>query len=382
MIHRPRLLLVASWYPSHKFPLRGTFVREQALALLDRGYDVHVASFDRDRPRLPLRWTERQDETGLVEHYLGAVTPLHRLIGFYCPTLFAVRLRALIRRLHPHVVHAHAVRPAGVVAALAVRGGTTPLVLTEHSGPLTAFWKTSHGYRQIAQAFAACDVKIAVSHALRRNVECLFPGSGPWRVVPNGIDLNLFHPSDEGEARQRDLLFVGGLEPVKSVETILRALALLPAEIGLTVVGTGSEQARLQAMAHGLGLAHRVRWAGSLPRAQVAAVMRRHAALVVASTTETFSLVAAEALASGTPVVATRCGGPEEVIPPQGGVLVPIGDATAIADAVRDIFSGRLVYSPQTLRSHVSEHFSVSAVVDCLEQAYTDAMERKTSCAA
>lgn len=377
-----RVLLVASWYPGPKAAVRGSFVREQALALASRGYDVHVVNFDRDRVRVPLTWRVHEDEPGLIEHSLGAIFPLHRLVGFYAPELFAARLRTIVAALKPAVVHAHAVRPAGVVAARALSGSDIPLVLTEHSGPLTAFWKTRHGYRQMNTAFAACHARIAVSDALRRNVLQLFPESGPWEVIHNGIDLARFHAAP-ATARRQALLFVGSLHPVKGVDTLLHSLALLPDEISLTAVGTGPRQAELQALAARLGVHDRVSWLGSRTRDQVAALMREHAALVVASRAETFSLVAAEALASGMPVIATRCGGPEEIVPPDGGFLVPVEDAAAIAQAAMEIFCGRTRFDPATLQHYAVERFSMSSMVDRLEAVYDRVISaRSRSCVA
>lgn len=371
------ILLVASWYPGERAPTRGSFVREQAIALSKRGYDVHVASFDRDGRRRPFKWEERRDPAGIVEHALGAAWPLHRLVGFYWPRLFAARLDSLIDELRPTLIHAHAVRPAGVVTSRAAATSRIPFVLTEHSGPLTAFWWTKHGRRQIAHAFEACDVRIAVSSSLRADIEQLFPRSGPWEVIPNGIDIAAIEPKAR-PTFSRDLLFVGGLEPVKDIATILRSLARLDEGVSLTIVGRGPEEPRLRKLAGELNLESRIRWLGAQSRQQVFEQMRRHAALIVASRVETFSLVAAEALACGTPVVATRCGGPEEIVPAFGGKLVPVGDDVAMAAAISHVLSHAHEFDPQTLWDHVEKRFSFARVSETLEAVYERAMGEKS----
>ncbi|MCH8684177.1 glycosyltransferase [Pedomonas mirosovicensis] len=364
-----RILVVASWYAGPRNPIRGSFIREQTMALAARGHEVHVVQFDRDRLRIPLSW-QQADDNGLVEHRLGAPWPLHRLIGFYWPQLFAMRLRELIQHLRPALVHAHATRPAGVVASMGCAGLNIPLVLTEHSNLQRGFWKTDHGFRQIERAFQSSNARIAVSKVHQATLEHYFPDGGSWEVIYNGIDPVQFSIGDPNQPRARALLFAGGLEPVKGVDIILHAMAGLPDDISLTVAGDGSQRQYLHRLADQLGISDRVRWLGRQSRDQLAALMRQHTALVVASQSETFSLVCAEALASGTPVIATRCGGPEEILPAGGGILVPVGDSQAIAAAAAKMFSGEFAVDRQALRDHALHRFSVKEMTDRLEGVY------------
>ena len=371
-----RILLVSSWYPSVSNPIRGTFVREQAAALAERGHEVHVVSFGRDRLATPLTWTTNTHQN-VTEHELAAPSPLHRLIGFYLPQLFASRVRGLVRRLRPDIIHAHAVRPGGVVAALAAADQGIPLVVTEHSNPPSAFWKTLHGRRQIARAYAAADARIAVSEALARELSSLFPQSGPWEVIYNGIDLRLFRDTVPSSEARDAFIYVGGLEPYKNVETLVRAVAQLETPARLTIVGAGSEAVRLKSVAESLGVAHRIEWLGRRSRNEVAELIPRHVALVVPSLSETFGLVCAEALACGRPVVSTLCGGPEEVVPPGGGLFVPVGDPAAMAKAMDAVASGGFLFEAKAARAYVEDKFSLSGIAARLEERYAQLLGEK-----
>src|SRR3546814_173471 len=182
--------------------VRASFIREQAVALAKRGLDVHVVHFDRDRTSVP--FSLRSCRSGeLTEHAIGLQWPLHRLVGFYAPGAAAAVLRRLIARLSPDIVHAHAARPAAVVAALALGRRSVPFFVTEHRGNLSGFWKTGHGRRKIAAAYHRADRLIAVSESLKATIAEHFTTVGARCVVRmNGVDVERFRmaPDQIGRA--------------------------------------------------------------------------------------------------------------------------------------------------------------------------------------
>jgi D-inositol-3-phosphate glycosyltransferase len=189
-----------------------------------------------------------------------------------------------------------------------------------------------------------------------------FYGANPAKiaVVPPGVDLARFRPIDRLQAMQsigippyrKNILFAGRIEPLKGIDTLLGALALLQQQQGqklddvcVTIVGgdpwtpvPDSEMQRLQTMAGELGLYDLVTFAGArdqdlLPYYFAAAEM-----VVVPSHYESFGMVALESMAMGTPVIASRVGGLAHlVIDGCNGYLVPAGDPTALAERILDL---------------------------------------------
>lgn len=161
----------------------------------------------------------------------------------------------------------------------------------------------------------------------------------PITVVYNGIDTTVFAPPPQPvtlPASPFRLLFVGRLQEWKGVETILRALALVP-DAELTIAGDGADRQRLTTLCASLALADRVTFLGSVERHALPALMHRHHALVASSyASETFGIGLVEAQACGLPVIASRFGGFVEVVS-EGvtGVLYPPRDHAALADAIR-----------------------------------------------
>jgi glycosyltransferase involved in cell wall biosynthesis len=135
------------------------------------------------------------------------------------------------------------------------------------------------------------------------------------------------------------LVFAGRLGPQKAVGLLLSALVEVPA-VTLVVAGDGPERAGLERRAGELGLDGRVRFLGSVPRDTVLRLFRAADASILPSAWENFPHTVVEALAVGCPVIATAVGGvPEVVVDGENGLLVPSGDAGALATAIARFFS-------------------------------------------
>ena len=132
----------------------------------------------------------------------------------------------------------------------------------------------------------------------------------------------------------RTLAFAGRLGAQKSLEVALEAVESVDG-VTLLIAGDGEERARLEALA-----GPRVRFLGALPRERVLELFHAADAAILSSSWENFPHTVVEALAVGTPVIATDVGGVAEVVHDgENGLLVPAGDASALGDAVRRYFT-------------------------------------------
>ena len=131
------------------------------------------------------------------------------------------------------------------------------------------------------------------------------------------------------------LAFAGRLTAQKSLRVALEALAAVE-DVELLIAGEGDERAALERDVAELGLGDRVRFLGALPRERVVELFAAADASVLSSSWENFPHTVVEALAAGTPVIATATGGVAEVVRDgQNGLLVPLADATALGEAIR-----------------------------------------------
>lgn len=165
-------------------------------------------------------------------------------------------------------------------------------------------------------------------------------------VLPNpSPSLPVLRQRDELRAelgvRGHMLAFAGRLTAQKSLGVALEALAQNE-DVTLLIAGDGDERGRLErrAVELGLGLGERVRFLGPQPRARVLELFRAADATLLSSSWENFPHTVVEALAVGTPVLATRAGGVAEVVRDgENGLLVPAGDAGALGEAIRRYFA-------------------------------------------
>lgn len=176
-------------------------------------------------------------------------------------------------------------------------------------------------------------------------------------VIPCGVDTDLFRPMDQWEAkatlglgRSSLLLYVGRLRPIKGVETLLEALARLPARPGdfptLFIIGGDADEPENGHVGHlrdrvaALGLEGAVRFLGAQPQERLRLYYAAAEMTVMPSFYESFGMVALEAMACGNPVIASRVGGLTTTV--QDGVtgyLVPEGDSLVLADRIATILT-------------------------------------------
>ncbi|MGY1779811.1 glycosyltransferase family 4 protein [Geodermatophilus sp. SYSU D01036] len=170
---------------------------------------------------------------------------------------------------------------------------------------------------------------VAVSEGVAERLTAMNPRA-VVDVVGNGVDRGLF---DQPAQLGRDVLCIGRLElGGKGLDLLLTAWARVHAEVDgdLVIAGSGPDEDRVRQLADRLGVAGRVRFTGWVGGAEKARLLAASRLVVVPSRAETFGIVAVEALAAGTPVVAFDIPCLREVVPPTCGRLVPPFDVAAL----------------------------------------------------
>lgn len=289
-------------------------------------------------PRLPFRLLRHRPLPDIVHVHAGlALTPE------------LVRLATAPRHV-PYVAHLHlVVRPSSAI-------GRVLLPLYQRS----LYARFLRGAAKV----------ICLTRAMRDEV---IAGYGVPKdrvaVIPNGVDVDVFRPAIPGERRDRELLMVGPLTAQKNVLLAVAAMAELPPDVTLRIVGTGEQRDQIAARISALGLSN-VRLEGRLAPPELAASYRRATAVVMPSTHEGLPLVLLEAMASGTPVV---CSALPELIDTGGDAVVPVEALTphGLATALRQLLADetRLTRLSRAGRRR-AYGFSWSAVAESVEDVY------------
>ena len=388
-MRKPRVLVLARNYPNNAFPTLGLWTERIVAASRLVADPTVVAPVPYAPPLVPaatvrrFRSVERQSSRdGVPVHHPRVAAGPGQLLHAFDARLAYPAIRKAVLELHRaspfDVIHAHFIYPEGVIASRLGAELGLPVVSSEHA--MWRPWLDRHASvrRQVERALPRITRLTAVSESLRASITGLFGDAVPVDVIPNVVDDRIFVAAGHDEPRDPDhLLFVGLIRHVKGLDVLVRALGhLLPEypDLHLTVAG-GSfyrayerDAAAVRDLVRALGLTDRVRFLGEVAPNDVAALMRRSALLVVPSRRETFSLVTAEALASGTPVVATRCGGPEEILTDETGQLAEVDDAAGLAIAIESALSR--TFDRAALRRYAVDRYGSVAASERLARLY------------
>jgi glycosyltransferase involved in cell wall biosynthesis len=240
--------------------------------------------------------------------------------------------------------------------------------------------------RQCAEALQHAAAVISVDSLMADIAVDLGAPREKVHVIPNGVDTEVFSPKDKAWARGelglplegRLLVTVGHLKPSKGHGEVVQALAGLPRDIRLVIVGGEAQSGyrrELMALASRLGVADRVLLAGKQPYERMPLYFSAADLSVLASYREGCPNVVLESLSCGTPVVATRVGAvPDLITLGQGGAIVPVRDVDILRGVILDTVSKS--WSPETVRQSPSVQ-SWDAVAKRVYRIFVNALGRK-----
>jgi len=354
-----RILTLASVFPNPTETDYGLFVYRRMREVAERTPVRAVAPIPYiqygnprrkipDLANIPLHRSEPHLE---IDHPRLFYPPLAGpLVSAFQWAFLAPLFRSLERSFRFDVIDAHFAHPEGVTAAMLGRTFGKPVVITIRGNEPTHAANSSFRRRSMQWALGRAARVIAVSRRLRDFAVEL--GCEPRRVVtiPNGIDSEVFHPCDRGEARRQFglapegiyILSAGYLIERKGHHRIAEALGQLKArgiQAELLIAGgpgrEGNFEAAIHAAVEAFGVRERVRFLGPLRPDQLSRLMSAADVFCLASSNEGWPNVLHEAMACGAPVVATDVGAAPQMVPNQDvGIVVPFGDIGKLAEGL------------------------------------------------
>lgn len=364
-----KILTFSTLFPNAEKPGHGIFVETRLRHLVSSGrVEARVVApvpwFPSTNPRFGQYARFAKAPRREVRHGIEVSHPRYPVlpkVGMnVAPLLLAQAVKPAIRRMLDEgydfdLIDAHYFYPDGVAAAMLARAFGKPLVITARGSDITLFPQYALPRRQILWAARRADAVITVCNALRDEVVGMGIDSDRVVSLRNGVDLELFRPTERTPNAMFTLLAVGHLVPVKAQDLIIGALPLLPG-VRLVLAGDGPDRAKLEALAAQLGVTERVTFLGAVPQAQLRSHYGSADALVLSSSREGWANVLLEAMACGTPVVASRVyGTPEVVAAPEAGVLMAERSYQGVADAVNAL---RANYPDRAATRRYAERFS------------------------
>jgi len=370
MSDRIKVLFLTSWYPNKENPMEGVFIREHARAISK--YDDLIVVHLSGPTNKNLLWEFYKEldfliSAGITTYHYSSKKILFPGITYF---VFLIGILKFFMQLKNHGFYPDIIQTniysSGIPALILKKIFHIPFTITEHS---TSFPREALSAFQIHKAriaFENADSVIAVSSSLKCAIQNLGIHAN-FRIIPNAVDHDVFFApnTDKNQYFLFRFLFVSRLVPSKGLDDLLKSLSILIKKKNnwhLDIIGDGPNKSEYELLMNSLGLDRNVTFHGYLPKEKIADFMRNSDLFILPSHIETFSVVTAEALACGLPVLATRCGGPEEYITAEVGRLIPIGNIDILTHELDWMMDNIKNFNPGIISKFAIDRFGLKAV--------------------
>lgn len=391
------IFFIPSWYVTEIDPLAGIFSLDQVEMMIKQYPDIFfgVSSWGQSDARLFLT-NEKLPRDGLMRMH-GIIPSIKqykdgRIIELYTPTYSTPIyinngniervIQANIKNFENYIsyvkrvdlIHAHVGFPGGYVAECLSKKYGIPYVITEHMSPFPhlAFLDDNGKIHYFLQkAYRNASKNIAVSNWLKEEMKR--KGCPNVQVIHNLVDETVFVPKQSQCYNSKFTFFcLARMDEGKGIDILLKALGKVKSDVVLRIGGGGNDKLlkHYQNLAVKLGVSNRIVWLGEINRNQAVVEYQNGNAFVLPSLMESMGIVYVEAMACGKPIIATRCGGPEDIVNDESGYLVNTNDIIGLATAMDKMVNQYKVFDSKRIRKTFEDRFSSKVICTKIRDVY------------
>jgi len=379
------ILFIPSWYPSSDAPLLGTFFREQAEMFVETGNKVGViharfhdlpSSTWLKGPTDPITISQENNVTVVrARKRLFQPGPLHRIPLIYQSSVrsrerLALKMYDAYKETNgrPDIIHAKCTMWGAILAKAISDRENIPYIVTAGASVFARGIVGPRERKTAALALKSANRLLSVSSTLATDLERILKiPATEFTTVPNMIDSNKFPFTPLPKNETFTFGYMANLVADKGHPTLLQAFKEVPSA-KLLLAGGGPLRKQLEELTITLGIEDRVEFVGAIDREKACGFFQEIDAFVHPSRYETFGIVLVEALSTGRPIIATRCGGPNDIVRNEDGILVDVDDATGLAEAMRDMIG--MDWDTQAMRDGVESRYTKAAIRGQLLEIY------------
>ena len=368
-----KVLHLPLWAPNKDDVQLGNFI-QQHIALSQQDHDIHSIEFfsDSSLNKVIIIDGNQKTQVSYPKSWLK-----WRTFYWYLRACKLVHLHLNQKGFEPDVIHCHV---AGRNLWFASKYfSKTPCVLSEHwSGYLNSFFDRLPFYTRrflIRNINRSKVITCASNHLAEALIE---------KGVNKKIEIlqNVIKYKEKKEEIIKDgftfLVVADLVDEIKNISGVIDAMSRLEVEdckIKLVVVGGGEDQTYLENLVEEKNLKSRVVFHGRAVQEVVQDHFLKADCIIVNSHIETYSMVTIESILSGCPVIATRCGGPEQFINADNGILINTNDTNGLKDAMFEVLQNKAKYTPDKVRTSIVNRYSEQSITKHLDQIYEQAIK-------
>ncbi|ODT69488.1 MAG: hypothetical protein ABS75_16375 [Pelagibacterium sp. SCN 63-23] len=386
------VLVLPSWYPQSADDPAGSFFREQALAVHRQGCRVGVIALKPISLR-NWRYIVRGQYVNDIEIDQGLPTWRQEFVSWFprLPNQTAALWRwhgmSVFRKYQdvygkPDIVHVHSALYAACIAKEIFFKYRIPYVVSEHSSAFVRNLIRGATLSVATDAVKSANKRFSVSRAFSKKLSSVYEDSNAciWQTMPNGVSDEFLSTKINWEDRGKyTFSHLSIFNDNKKIDNIIRSFAIKfkgNKSVDLKIGGDGVARKNLEDLAVEVGVSSQVHFVGPISRRDAPSFIASSDAFVLGSEHETFGVVLIEAMAAGKPVVATQCGGPDDIVTEQTGLLVPVNDIDALAEAMASVYRNRDRYDPNELRESCRRRYSQQSLATKWLDIYSEVLGR------
>ena len=369
------VLILTKTFPETVEDWGGIFVKEQAEALSTK-HAVTVVKCRVDYNDFNPFFKFRIESNHYAGYKFNNIIvsrsfPVYNQFNFIVSVYFA--LKKIIKEDKPEIIHCHYSYPSGIAGWLIRLKTGIPYLVTEHTRISSTFRSVFHRILSLIALRKACSV-VAVSNSLKK--EIMAERIMKVQVIPNVINVNRFLLA-ERQSTPFTIGFLGSLNTHnKGLDILLSACSELPFKFILKIGGTGNHLQYYKNLALENNLKDNAFFMEGIAAQQISRFYSGINLFVLPSRYETFGIVLIEAMASGIPVVATKCGGPEDIVNEKSGILTEVNDSVMMREAIIKIYSNYSEYNAGEIRDYVINKFGYEPFLKQINLIYQTCLSK------
>lgn len=375
------ILILTHLYPDAENRWRGSFVREQALAL-SKENEVMVLFIKVDYSHFsPFgSYKFKKSITGRLTEYELVVFrsfPVITQAKYFLDTWRFFK-KEILSNVPPDIINSHLSYPAGFFGTIIQKLTGIPHVVTEHSWIKKHFRSSVHKM-SIGYALKNSAGVVAVSNALREDLIKFYKRR--ITVIPNVIDIGKFQLVRKTPGGVFNIGILGGLSNYrKGLDILIDAVSLVRnRDIVVHIGGAGTLMEKFINQAKEKGIFEKCRFYGNVPPVDLQKFYARLDTFILASRDETFGVVLVEAMACGIPVIATDCGGPKEIMTDYTGIIIDKENPGQLAEAIIHMSENLQRYDREKIRNYALANYGYEAFISKSTEYYNDLLRDQKS---